>query len=113
MMTSFLRHHTVMAKPMVTYLREGSTLNEGGIDGDFAGALAFASRLAAGRLSAAQDSGAARYKPVGYVLSAAKGLEDERLQRREKLVESRLARLAAEAEARLEGPPTRRDPAAG
>jgi len=108
MMTSFLRHHTVMSKPMIEYLRDDAILNEGEIDQTFSTALRFATRLAAGRLTDAHDYYVTRYKPVGYVLSANKDIEDERMLRRQKMIEARLSRLVVEAEERLEIPAQKR-----
>ena len=56
-----------------------------------------AANLTAGRLGEIGLMHAVKYKPVGYVLSADKELEDERLQSRKKMVQAREQRLAREA----------------
>jgi multimeric flavodoxin WrbA len=102
MMTSFIRHHTVMAKPMIAYLHEGQVANVAAVEEDFSRTLQHAARLAAGRLTVARDAvPARRYNPVGYVLSAAKEGEDQRLDRRHDPAQARRARLIAEADERL------------
>ena len=56
-----------------------------------------ARHYAGARLSEAVERGANKYNPVGYILSADKDAEDEKLQRREAMVEDRRQRLAREA----------------
>ncbi len=103
MMTSFIRHHTVMAKPMIGYLSNGLVSNQQYVEKDFSRTLAFAARLAAGRLALIRETApASRYNPVGFILAADKDNEDERLQRRRDPGEARRNRLVAEAERRLE-----------
>ncbi len=101
MLTSFLRHHTVMAQPMTAYLQDARVINEKAVSEQFAWTLRQARRLAAGRLASAQADRETKYNPVGYVLSANKDLEDERMQRRNKMVQSRKLRLQEDAEKRL------------
>jgi multimeric flavodoxin WrbA len=102
MMTSFIRHHTVMAKPSIAYLADGRVTNVTSVEEDFARTLELAGRLAAGRLTLAAETAPAQpYTPVGYVLSAAKEAEDRRLDRRLAPARARRDRLLAEAEARL------------
>lgn len=102
--TSFIRHHTVLSRPIHGAVQGGFVLNDDAVFGQFAEAVGRASRLAAGRLRAALDADVdptIRYNPVGYVLSADKDREDERLSRRRVLVEERRARIEADAAARL------------
>lgn len=102
MMTSFIRHHTVMAKPMIAYLQEGQVTNSESVEEDFSRTLELAARLAAGRLTLAREAAPTRrYNPVGYVLSAAKEGEDQRLDRRHDPARARRDRLIAEADERL------------
>ncbi len=102
MMTSFLRHHTVMAKPMIGVLNEGEVTNKQRVEEDFSRALEYATRMTAGRLAQAKEiNPPRRYNPVGYVLAADKDREDERLQRRREPSEARRDRLTAEAKQRL------------
>jgi multimeric flavodoxin WrbA len=102
MMTSFLRHHTVMAKPMIGYVNGGQVTNAVGLEEDFSRTLELASRLAAGRLALAKERPpASHYRTVGYVLSTDKDDEDDQLQRRCAPTRARRDRLIAEANQRL------------
>lgn len=102
MLTSFVRHHSVMAKPMIGYLNNDEVANRQHIEKDFTRALGFASTLGAGRLAIGKDTAAIRrYNQIGYVLSADKDVEDERMQRRRDAGEARQNRLLREAENRL------------
>ena len=100
MMTSFLRHHTVMARPMVGHLVNDRLVNADQIMAEFPALLASSDRLTSGRLAHARNRDL-RYSPVGYVLSADKDLEDQKMQRRRAMVEDRLSMLKQEAETRL------------
>jgi multimeric flavodoxin WrbA len=102
MMTSFLRHHTVMSKPMMGYVRDGEIDNLPRVEVDFSRTLAQATRLAAGRMALAGESPlATHYRPVGYVISTAKDVEDDRLERRKDPAEARREHLIADAQERL------------
>ncbi len=102
MLTSFIRHHSVMAKPMIGYLNDGEVSNRDLIAEDLSHTLGFAARLTAGRLSLGKETAIGRrYNQIGYVLSADKDAEDERMQRRRLAGEARRDRLIAEAEQRL------------
>jgi multimeric flavodoxin WrbA len=102
MMTSFIRHHTVMAKPMVAYLQDGRVTNAASVEDDFSRTLEAAARLTAGRLTLAKGAAATtRYNPIGYVLSAEKEREDQLRDTRRTPAQARHDRLVADAEARL------------
>lgn len=99
MMTSFLRHHTVMAKPMIGYVYNGEVNNLRGIEEDLSRTLTYAARLTAGRLSQSREiSTALRYNPIGYVLVSEKDKDNER---RRQAGEARRSRLLTEAGNRL------------
>jgi multimeric flavodoxin WrbA len=105
MVTSLIRHHTVVAEPMVAYRHQGTILNQPQIDAQFARFLERAALLTAGRLSCTLDTQAqtaCKYNPVGYVLSTEKDKEDERLRTREAMQEDRRARQVQDALLRLE-----------
>lgn len=103
MTTSFVRHHTVLSRPLTAYVRGGDALDLPALDAWFEQTLARGEHLAAGRLAAAlRDTEATRYNPVGYVLASDKDAEDQRLQRRAAMQSDRRLKLAAEAEARLD-----------
>jgi multimeric flavodoxin WrbA len=108
MMTSLLRHHTILSRPIVGSIKHRELTNEDQVDAEFARALSISGGNAAGRLGEIGLMHATKYKPVGYVLSADKELEDERLHSREKMVQARERRLANEAIERLARPELRR-----
>jgi multimeric flavodoxin WrbA len=100
MMTSFLRHHTVMAKPIVGQLVNDRLANSEQVVSELLHMLPAAERLTCGRLAHARGRDL-RYKPVGYVLSADKDSEDEKMRRREAMIEDRTSTLQQEAHRRL------------
>lgn len=100
MMTSFLRHHTVMTKPIVGHLVDGALSNMDDLLADFRAVLAVADRVTAGRLVRVRSHDL-RYKPVGYILSTHKDAEDEKMQQRRAMIEERTFYLQQQAQARL------------
>ncbi len=106
MTTSFIRHHTVMSRPVEQLFLDGAPLAAERTCAELDRALGFAERLVAGRLETAaahlrrEDT---RYNPVGYVLSAHKAAEDDLIGIREQAVRRREDRLAEDAAQRLGG----------
>jgi multimeric flavodoxin WrbA len=100
LMTSFLRHHTVMSQPIVGKIAAGAVFDFEALATGLERACALTERLAAGRLALGSRPDH-RYRPIGYVLSADKDVEDEKLQRRRDVAAEREARIAREASARL------------
>lgn len=98
-MTSMLRHHTVMARPMMGQLYNGKVLNQGQIEQEFHTLMALARTLTTARLTEAEEI--SKYNPVGYILSTAQDQENERLNARNLMKQSRYDRLQAEAATRL------------
>jgi hypothetical protein len=89
-MTSFIRHHTVMAKPVVGLIHNGELINPDDVRDGLAAAMVQGRRLVQGRLAAASmGAKATQYNPVGYVLSAAKDNEASTLSAREKATRAR------------------------
>ncbi len=106
MATSLLRHHTVLAKPMIAYLQNDELLNSRQVMEKFIQFISRTQMLTAGRLGAfvnSQKSGVSKYNPVGYILSSEKDKEDEKLRLRANMVEERYTRLAIDAASRLVG----------
>ncbi len=102
MMTSFIRHHTVMSKPVVGLIHNGVLINAEDVKRDLALAVRHGRRLAQGRLSAANiGADATQYNPVGYVLSAAKDKEAATMSAREQATAQRHTEMVDEAQARL------------
>lgn len=102
MCTSFIRHHTVLTAPALGPVRAGRVLDIGHLADRLTAAVQQAARLAVARLASAEAE-ARQYNPVGYVLSAHKEMEDQRLDRRAEMVASRHRRLEREAQERLVG----------
>lgn len=105
MMTSFLRHHTVMGKPMIGILQDEEVTNKQQVEEGFSRTLGFAARLAAGRLALAREAEVQRrYNPIGYAQNLDLETECEADRRRAAAGEARRHRLITEAEKRLEDP---------
>lgn len=103
LMTSFIRHHTVMHRPVVAWLHEGRILNPAEIRNALATAAIHGRTLVQGRLGAAHThSAATEYNPVGYVLSQARDREAATMEAREQLAAEREARLRDKAAERLQ-----------
>lgn len=110
LLTSFIRHHTVMSKPIIGFLHQGRLINADEVAADLGRALANGRRLTESRLAAASlGGGSSQYNPVGYVLSAAKDNETETLTAREEAIETRNRNLVAEAATRLSTLPQQSD----
>lgn len=102
MTTSTMRHHTVLSKPMVAYMHQGSTINHDSFHQEFRRFHEEARRIAVGRLQA-YSSGVnhLKYEPVGYVLSSAKDREDQKLLKRIAMIEDRVTRAKSMASDRV------------
>jgi multimeric flavodoxin WrbA len=100
MMTSFLRHHTVMTQPLCGVVQDGKVQNRAAIDEALLVAAGHASRIAAGNLMEIRQP-SNRYHPVGYILSASKDVEDEKLKKRHTMVRDRAEKMLRQAAVRL------------
>lgn len=101
-MTSFIRHHTVMSRPIVGWLKDGQLINADDVAEGIARTVADGRRLTAGRLaSSSLELVGTQYRPVGYVLAQAKDNEALAMNAREDAVGIRQKRLAEEARERL------------
>lgn len=102
--TTFLvRHHTVLSKPMIAYFSNDKELNRDQIDDQIEKTIISSRNVTISRLvSNLEKVEKLKYKPVGYVLSAMKDLEDERLLKRSKMMEDRTRRLIEQAGTRIE-----------
>jgi multimeric flavodoxin WrbA len=103
-MTSMLRHHTVMSKPIIGHIYEGGLLNKAQIQDDFRELIASAKRLTAARLAEASQRESSKYNPIGYILSSAQDAENEELNLRKIMKEARYIRLQDQAKTRLQDP---------
>jgi len=101
MMTSMIRHHTVMTRPIIAHLKDGACLNQEQVAGEFADFLAKTRVYAGARLAESVERGMNKYNPVGYVLSSNKDAEDEKLDRRKAMAADRSERLLQQARERV------------
>lgn len=99
-LTSMIRHHTVLAEPMLAHISEGKVLNKEQVAAKFSRFVGRAATLASGRLQTYM-SNRDKYEPVGYILSAEKDKEDQKLRLRDAMITERRHRLAADASERL------------
>jgi multimeric flavodoxin WrbA len=102
MMTSMIRHHTIILKPMTAYVQNGKVLNREQVVADLQTLGAEAARATAGRLiTHSSQVHHLKYNPVGYVLSAMKDAEDEKMKARRAMIEERVERSAQASKTRL------------
>lgn len=101
MMTSMIRHHTVMSKPIIGHIYQGGLLNQTQLENDFQKLIASANRLTAARLAEISETESSKYNPIGYILSSAQDAENEALNRRQVMKQVRHSRLQDQAKTRL------------
>ncbi len=101
-MTSFIRHHTIMYKPIIGWLKNGKLLNGEEVESELNKACSLGYRLTSGRLmNASVDADATSYRPVGYVLSQEKDNEDESILARKSAIQERNENIVNESRKRL------------
>lgn len=102
MLTSFIRHHTVMIKPVIGWIQDGHLLNRDEVKEDLYNTLKQGKRLLTGRLKTADTNPKFTiYQPVGYVLSSKKNKQKESLDARKRAMNMRLERLIWERNNRM------------
>jgi multimeric flavodoxin WrbA len=102
MMTSMIRHHTIIMKPTTAYVQEGRVLNRAQVALELRTVAQEVARATAGRLvTHSSEVQHFKYNPVGYVLSAMKDAEDEKMKRRREMIEERVARASESGRKRL------------
>ena len=99
--TSMLRHHTILSRPIVGYIKDENILNEEEVIQDLSSFIGEARRVGAARLTSKSEESNNNYVPVGYILSADKDQEDQRLGSRVKMVQIRNEKQLKEREARV------------
>lgn len=105
MMTSILRHHTILSKPLIAYVKDGADLNREQIINDFIHLNEKIRRAVKGKLVVYSDGVEhIKYKPVGYILSTAKDQEDEKLKKRKEMIDDRVNKTTLTAKERLKEP---------
>jgi multimeric flavodoxin WrbA len=104
MMTSFIRHHTVVHKPIIGWIHDGRLLNPDEVRENIESVLHYGRQLLTGHLGlTAKRDDIRHYNPVGYVLSREKSSEESAVQARRHLDKSRRRRKLDESEGRLTG----------
>jgi multimeric flavodoxin WrbA len=94
MITSMIRHHTILSKPIIGYINKNKIINSKELNLNFKELNSTIRKIAKGRLLMYSDEmDHLKYKPVGYILSAAKDEEDEKLNRRAEMMENRKERV--------------------
>lgn len=99
MMTSMVRHNTVMHHPLIAHEHRGEVLNRDEVERRLDSFVNEAFRITAGTLHAAslKEAQATLYNPVGYVLSVDKDNQDKTLQLRRMAIEQRFERKRQDA----------------
>jgi len=83
-----------MSTPLFVTTLNGKTFNEDGLKEDLQSFTEALTKVSKGRLiSYSQEVNHLKYNPVGYVLSAVKDREDEKMFSREKMIEKRIERI--------------------
>lgn len=99
--TSFIRHHTIMSHPMIASTQDGKVIDRDQISKVLLSRFSLAERISAGRLEFSSDASIPRYHPFGYVLANKKDKENDSLQKRIDVNNSRRSRISQTARMRL------------
>lgn len=102
LLTSLIRHHTVMLRSNVGYIHDGKMLNKENVEKSWLHALEVTEQLTISRLSEINKNKELIYNPVGYILSAAAAEELTVDDRSEMIHKDREKRLRADAKERLQ-----------
>ena len=100
-LTSIIRHHTIMMKSNICYIHKGEFLNYQDVVSTWHTAIDQAKKIAVGRMTLENGNNHITYKPVGYILSSTKDKEISINARRKILQEDRRRRRIADKERRL------------
>jgi multimeric flavodoxin WrbA len=99
--TSMVRHHTILSRPIVGYIKDENILNEEEVIRGLSSFVDEARRVGAARLTSNSQDSTNNYVPVGYVLSVDKDQEDQLIGSRVKMVQVRNEKQLEERKARL------------
>lgn len=99
--TSMIRHHTVISKPITAFLHNDILLNGDKVKLQFNDLINSVRKMASARIGEIFQEKNHQYNPVGYLLSANKDLEDNQLNLRKTMINSRIDFLTKEAKNRL------------
>lgn len=106
LITSLIRHHTIIASPITGYIHQGKLLNSSQVVSDFKDFVDSAKQMTLVRLAKAEIKDSVKYNPVGYVLSSNKDVEDVRLEKRKSITKYRTKHLISDANKRLRTNPS-------
>ena len=101
MLTSMIRHHTVVLRSNVGYIYQGNIVNSLDIENDWFNALDVAKKIAVARLSQISSTQNIAYKPVGYVLSVEAESESSIKERKKMIQQGRVSRRMHDANCRI------------
>lgn len=101
MITSLIRHHTIVVKPNIGHILQGELLNQEEVSENWCVAIEQAQRIAKGRMLQLSTEGDIGYNPVGYLLSLAKNQEDNVDDRRKMMRIDRKTRRLADSQKRM------------
>lgn len=94
LVTSMMRHHTIVSKPLVTHYHKGTFLDKEELVDELNKTGELIHTTTVGRVGLySKDMGDMNYNPVGYVLSVVKDKEDIKLKKREAMIEDRIDRI--------------------
>lgn len=101
MLTSLIRHHTIMLKSNICYIHKNELLNYQDMVASWYFAVEQGKKIAVGRMMTEGKNDSLSYQPVGYILSAAKDQEISIATRRNILRQDRKIRRQLDKEKRL------------
>jgi multimeric flavodoxin WrbA len=101
MITSLIRHHTIILPSQVPYLYENKIINENEVIKNWKNAIKSTANIVTGRLLNLKNKSTLTYNPVGYYLSAAADKESTVEERRKVLHTDRECRLKLDIKNRL------------
>lgn len=91
--TSMIRHHTIISNPLMVNTLNGNILSTE-FENNLSNFLEATIKITKGRLlSYSEEVNHLRYNPVGYVLSAVKDREDEKMLSRKKMIVNRIEKV--------------------
>lgn len=99
LMTSMIRHHTIINKPLISYQHNNQILNRDEIENSLQNLSQQIIKAVIGRIqmySAGIDD--LKYNPVGYVLSVVKENEDQKLDKRRNMIIDRVEKIKVKKE---------------
>jgi len=100
LITSFLRHHTVLSKSIIIHEPSESKKTRK-LNSNFSDTIEICKKLVAGCIGETQSFEKLKYNPIGYVLSVDKEYEDSSLLKRESMLKARNKKLKTDFKKRI------------